>query len=514
MAAVLVVGGLGTTPASAATFGPVADSYVNASSPTTNYGTNAQLRVDGSPVLNSFVRFDVQGVGSGVTSATLRLFANSSQSVGFSVHSVADNSWSESTVNYNTQPAFGPAVDTTGPVTAGTWYDLNVTSLVTGNGLRSFAITTGHTTALSLASKESPNPPQLIVLTSGPTPPPVTPTATPVVTPSPTPAVTPPPSGRLTVITRVGNTYIADAQWSGGNDYSGPSLKIIGEAAIEDMDDAGGGKIQFEAGNFDLGTGDFHLRNIANIEFAGRGIDETILRNNTSVSADTEPWNMGGTDFITIRDMTVHAAGAFRSTSDAIDFDDGNHTLIERVKVTSSRARGIIFDGKGPDGGAANNNVVRDCVITAGVPSDGIELLASSNNRIEHCTITGVGGHGIQATKASTSAAQPNKKSSDNVFINNIIQNAASDGINIVSGDRNKAQNNSVSLNGRDGIRVDSSSSISSNQNQVTGNTSIQNDRWGLNINNSGCNSTVVSGNVFSGNGSGAYRDAGTGTID
>jgi parallel beta-helix repeat protein len=222
---------------------------------------------------------------------------------------------------------------------------------------------------------------------------------------------------------------------------------------------------------------------------------------------------MGHTDYVTVRDLTVHAAGSFRSTSDALDFDDGNHTLVERVKVTASRARGIIFDGKGTNG-AADNNVVRDCVITSGVPSDGIELLASNNNRIENCTITGVGGHGIQVTKASASAAQPHKKSNDNVITGNTIQDAAEHGVDITSGDRNQVVGNGISLNGRDGVRLDSSSSITCNQNQVKVNTFVQNTKWGLNIDDPLCNGTVVQGNVYSGNGSGSYRNNGTGTVN
>ena len=47
---------------------------------------------------------------------------------------------------------------------------------------------------------------------------------------------------------------------------------------------------------------------------------------------------------------------------------------------------------------------MRDCIVS-GVQGDGIELLASSHNRIERCTISGVGGHGIQITKSSTVCA-------------------------------------------------------------------------------------------------------------
>ena len=77
------------------TFEPVADSYVDSSSSTKNYGTSSQFRVDGSPVVNSYLRFDVNGINGTVTKATLKIYANSNQSVGFDVKGVSDNGWVE-----------------------------------------------------------------------------------------------------------------------------------------------------------------------------------------------------------------------------------------------------------------------------------------------------------------------------------------------------------------------------------------------------------------------------------
>jgi parallel beta-helix repeat protein len=384
-------------------------------------------------------------------------------------------------------------VDSSGPLQAGSWYELDVTSLVAGNGLVSLALTTSHTTALSLGSRESANAPQLIVDTSVPTPTP-----------------TPPPGGRVTTISRVGDIYFAQSQW-GGNNYSGTNLSTVGMDAIYDMNRAGGGTISFQEGIFNLGTGRFDLDFIADIVFEGQGIDNTVLMNNTNASMDTEPFDFHVVDRVTIRDLTVSAGGSFRSTSDAIDLDAGNNVLIERVKITSSRSRGIVFDGKGT-GWTADNNIVRDCIIT-GVAGDGIELLASKQNRIEGCTISDVGGYGIQITKASTVADQPNKKSSDNLISGNIIENAAQDGINIISSDRNDVTLNSISGSGRDGVRIDSSSSVTCDQNSVTTNTISNSVKWGLNIDDPLCHGTVVNTNSFSGNGSGSIRDLGTGTI-
>jgi parallel beta-helix repeat protein len=329
-------------------------------------------------------------------------------------------------------------------------------------------------------------------------------------TPTPSPTPTPPPGERVTLISRVGDIYYADASQWGGNNYSGPNLTAVGSSAIYDMNRTGGGTVSFQEGIFDLGTGRFDLDDIANIVFEGQGIDNTILKNSTNASMDTEPFDFQVANWVTIRDLTVSAGGAFRSTSDAIDFDAGNNVLIERVKITSSRSRGIIFDGKGA-GQNADNNVVRDCIVT-GVPSDGIELLASRHNRIEGCTISGVGGHGIQITKSSTVANQPNKKSIDNLVSGNIVQNSAQDGINIISSDLNQIAGNSISGSGRDGVRVDSSSSVTCDQNSVTGNTVSGSTKWGLNIDDPLCHGTVVNTNSFSGNGSGSIRDRGTGT--
>jgi parallel beta-helix repeat protein len=282
---------------------------------------------------------------------------------------------------------------------------------------------------------------------------------------------------------------------------------------MNDMDNAGGGTIQFEAGTFDLGTDYFYIRSVANITFAGRGMDVTFVRNNTSVAADTEPFNTGQTTRLVIRDMTVSAGGARRTTSDALDFDGGNFNIVERVKVTASRGRAIVFDGKGSGGEESNNNIIRDCVVTAGVQHHGIQLLAADSNRIENCTISNSQGHGIQITKSSNVASTPNEKSNDNIIIGNRITNSLNDGININSGDRNQILNNVISTSGGSGIKLGSSDSITCNGNVVDGNTSSNNTRYGLHISSSLCNGTNVGTNTFSGNGSGPLRDSGTGTI-
>ena len=158
-----------TTPNGTSTFNlnPQADAYTNTGSPGTNYGTNVSLRV-GTTIFRSYLRFDLSGIVGTVQSATLRIYANSSQSTGYSVFGVANTTWGESTINATNQPPFNPTSGgASGPITAGTWTNVDVTSLVgSGGGLLSLGISsTGNQT--NLASANSANKPVLVVTVGG-----------------------------------------------------------------------------------------------------------------------------------------------------------------------------------------------------------------------------------------------------------------------------------------------------------------------------------------------------------
>jgi hypothetical protein len=156
-----------TSSASNLTLIPVADSYANSDSPTTNFGTATTFRVDGSPIVRSYLRFEVQGLTGRVSRATLRILANSAASAGVVANSVSDNSWTESTLTYNNAPPVGNALGSSGAVAAGVWISMDVTSYITGQGTYNLALTTPGSTAISLASRESgANAPQLVIQTS------------------------------------------------------------------------------------------------------------------------------------------------------------------------------------------------------------------------------------------------------------------------------------------------------------------------------------------------------------
>lgn len=330
-------------------------------------------------------------------------------------------------------------------------------------------------------------------------------------------------SGDVYEISRIGTSATYRSTYLPTGAFTEGSLKSVVETAAYTMSASGGGEIRFTAGDFDLGSDFFVLDSITGVRFIGQGIDVTTIRNVNSGALDTEPFDVTVAFGLVLRDFTVSAGGAPRSTSDALDFDNGNNIVVERVKVSSSRARGIVFDGKNPMyPQAADGNTVRDCVVT-NVPTDGIELLASQRNLIEGCQITNVGGHGIQLTKSSTTASQPNKKSSDNIVRNNTIDNSGQDGININSSDRNQIANNTITnssnvSSNRDGVRISSSDSQTCDDNLIIGNNATDNQvtktqNYGLNISSSPCNRTVVQGNNFAGNKTAPIHDVGTGTI-
>lgn len=227
--AALLASAVGLSGAVAATVAltPDADTYIQSDQPTTAYGTRTTIRVDGSPTVRALLRFTVNAA---VTSATLRIWANSAQTTGYDANRVASTAWSETGTTWNNQPLVGSKIGSSGPVTAGTWTQIDVTSYVTSSGTFSIGLSTTSVTALSLASRESgSNAPQLVV-TSGATPTPTStpaPTATPTPTPSPSPSPTGTPAGSIVV------TAAGDIACDPGSNTGAPaSCDQMGTAAL------------------------------------------------------------------------------------------------------------------------------------------------------------------------------------------------------------------------------------------------------------------------------------------
>jgi acid phosphatase type 7 len=179
------------TVANAATvsFTATADTYVQDSTATTNYGSSTQFVVDNSPVRRSFLKFTVSGITDPITSAKLRIHTisgNNGSSNGGTWKSMTNTSWSENATTWNNQPAIdGPTLGSLGSVSKNNWYEVDVTSLVTGNGTFSIGGTSTSSDGAYYNTRESgANGPQLVITTTGPSP-----------SPSASATSSPPPSG-------------------------------------------------------------------------------------------------------------------------------------------------------------------------------------------------------------------------------------------------------------------------------------------------------------------------------
>jgi hypothetical protein len=149
------------------TFNPSADAYVYQLQASTNYGDNKSIRVDTSPVMNSYLRFDISGIaGDAVNKVTLRIYANSHSHAGFSVHTVGEDNWQEKQITFQNAPSIGEEVGRSHEFPAGTWVDVDVTSLLNSDGPVSIALQGIDTTQINLASRNDSNhKPELVIET-------------------------------------------------------------------------------------------------------------------------------------------------------------------------------------------------------------------------------------------------------------------------------------------------------------------------------------------------------------
>lgn len=232
--------------AATTTLTPVADSHVQADAPTTNFGTATSLRIDGSPVSKAYLKFNVQGLTTAPTRATLKVVSPISSTTPINAKSVADTTWTETGVTYNNAPAVGATVASATPSAPNSVLSFDVTSLVRGNGLVSFALDTTSSTSKSPPSRENPTVeyrPQLVV--DGGT--------TSTATPTPTPTTTSTPSGS-TVIAVAGDVACGttETSYNGGSGtadacrmkYTGDLISAMAPSRVFAM-----GDLQYNSGS-------------------------------------------------------------------------------------------------------------------------------------------------------------------------------------------------------------------------------------------------------------------------
>lgn len=215
------------------TFNPVADAYVAGDLTGTNYGRSSVLRADGSPDYRSYLRFNIGDISGTVTRATLRLYTTSSSATGYQVKEVNSQSWEEGSINYGNAPVVGSVIGSSGSFASGNWTSVDVTSLITGNGVYDLALTTTSSTVMNFSSRDaSSNRPQLVIETSATPVTPNTPTTsrTPTATQTRTPTVSATPgSGNTLTFAAVADARVSQSAPT-TNYGSATTLLVDGDA--------------------------------------------------------------------------------------------------------------------------------------------------------------------------------------------------------------------------------------------------------------------------------------------
>ena len=167
-AGVLVTLGAGAVEAEAGVirFQPVADAHVSKAKKKANFGGSKRLVVDGSPVVRSYLRFNVRGLGGAVSYATLQLSVMRSSTGGLLVRRAGANHWGEQSIRFANAPRFRSAPTARSrAVKAFRTASINVTKLIRGNGVVTLVVSSRGKGAASIFSSEGPRilRPQLVV---------------------------------------------------------------------------------------------------------------------------------------------------------------------------------------------------------------------------------------------------------------------------------------------------------------------------------------------------------------
>lgn len=140
-------------PGASITLPLAADARVLAASPTTNYGSTGRLDVD-NPGEQSYVRVNVTGSSGPVQSAILRFYVTNGSSNAPAIY-LTSGTWSENTINWDNRPAAtSGAIANLGSVTAGTWVEYALTSVITGDGSYDFVLQADSSDGVTFTSRE------------------------------------------------------------------------------------------------------------------------------------------------------------------------------------------------------------------------------------------------------------------------------------------------------------------------------------------------------------------------
>lgn len=144
---------------------PKADAFVSKASRTQNFGHARRLKVASSPAVRTYISFKVDLSSDDVEYVSLLLYSHNRSRIGYRVRLIGER-WRERRITFANAPALPREFVESGPLRAGAWKAVDVTSLAAGEEERvGFALTTISTKDAGFASRETGlHGPRLIVM--------------------------------------------------------------------------------------------------------------------------------------------------------------------------------------------------------------------------------------------------------------------------------------------------------------------------------------------------------------
>lgn len=184
------------TPQATVVLQPLADAFVSADAPGTNFGTETLLQIDGSPQKLSYLLFDLQEVaGATLRSAHLRLrvaaVADAESTSSQSVRLADGRDWGETSLSFANRPGLeNGQIGTANGGSQGEWISIELDTalqILFGESV-TLAVESSGSDGLDVSSREGSDPPHLVLAYDRSTP---TATVTPQRGPTGTPTATP-----------------------------------------------------------------------------------------------------------------------------------------------------------------------------------------------------------------------------------------------------------------------------------------------------------------------------------
>jgi hypothetical protein len=135
-----------------------ADAFVSGANRSKNFGRMPDLRVDGTPLLRTYLRFEVNVKSGDVKHVVMLVWSRTRSHDGYQVRLV-EAPWLERQITYLNAPSLSSDFVASGPLKAGAWKAVDITSLADetsgGDDSISLALTTTSPKGLDLASRET-----------------------------------------------------------------------------------------------------------------------------------------------------------------------------------------------------------------------------------------------------------------------------------------------------------------------------------------------------------------------